>query len=290
MKDQAARLRELTSFYQRDYQVSRPATMRIIAVTSGKGGVGKTNVVVNLAISLGQRGKRVIILDADLGMANVDVLMGLIPRCSLIDVVQGQKTVKEIMLRGPANVGLIPGGSGIQELANLEYYQRERLLQGLLGFEDEADFLLIDTGAGISKNVIGFVSAAHEVIVVITPEPTSITDAYGLIKILSRIKVHDKVNLVVNRIRTLTEAELAAEKVTSAASRFLKFKVEHLGSIAEDRSVGRAVMSQEPLMVAFPNSAAAKNLSEIAGALITGGQATSRGMGGFINRLTRLFS
>lgn len=290
MKDQAARLRELTGFYQRDYQESRPATMRIIAVTSGKGGVGKTNVVVNLAISLGQRGKRVIILDADLGMANVDVLMGLIPRCSLIDVVQGRKTVKDILLRGPANVGLIPGGSGIQELANLEYYQRERLLQGLLGFEDEADFLLIDTGAGISKNVIGFVSAAHEVIVVITPEPTSITDAYGLIKILSRIKVHDKVNLVVNRIRTLTEAELAAEKVTSAASRFLKFKVEHLGSIAEDRSVGRAVMSQEPLMVAFPNSAAAKNLCEIAGALITGGQATNRGMGGFINRLTRLFS
>ncbi|MEW6661741.1 MAG: MinD/ParA family protein [Bacillota bacterium] len=290
MKDQATRLRELTGFLQRENKQAPPVNLRVIAVTSGKGGVGKTNVVVNLAIALAQMGKRVIILDADLGMANVDVLMGLIPRYNLMDVIEGQRTIKDIILRGPANVGLIPGGSGMQELANLEYYQRERLLQGLQGFEDEADFLLIDTGAGISKNVIGFVSAAHEVIVVVTPEPTSITDAYGVIKVLSRIKVHDWVNLVVNRAANLTEACQTAEKVVTAASRFLKFKVVHLGSIADDRTVGRAIMSQEPLITAFPNSAAAKNLREIAGAIITGEQAANRGMGGFINRLTRLFS
>jgi flagellar biosynthesis protein FlhG len=288
MKDQAARLRVLTGYFQREKAPT--LSLRVIAVTSGKGGVGKTNVVVNLAIALAQMGKRVMILDADLGMANVDVLMGLIPRYNLMDVIQGQKSIKDIVLRGPANVGLIPGGSGLQELANLEYYQRERLLHGLQVFEEEADFLLIDTGAGISKNVIGFVSAAHEAIVVVTPEPTAITDAYGIIKVLSRIKAHDRVYLVVNRASTWAEAQITAEKVVSAATRFLKFKVSHLGSIMEDRTVSRAVMSQVPLLTAFPHSSAAKNLRSIAAAIVSGEQAAISGMGGFINRLKQLFS
>lgn len=287
MQDQAAKLRELVKYGREDSAHHAP---RIIAVASGKGGVGKTNLVVNLAIALAEMGQRVVIFDADLGLANVDVLVGVVPKYNLYDVLQGTKTISEIIVTGPAGVRIVPGGSGIQDLANLDYYQRERLVQSLKELEQDTDFLLVDTGAGISRNVLGFISAADEVIIVLTPEPTSLTDAYGVIKIMSKFKLHSEVHLVVNRVASAQEAQQTIGKMVTVVQKFLQIKVLPLGYIFDDKAVGKAVRKQEPFLLRFPDSAAAGSLRQLATNLLEGNYRPPKGTTGFLNRLIRLFS
>ncbi len=288
MSDQATRLRELVQ--KKPVKTNKhPSGLRVIAIASGKGGVGKSNVVINLAIALAKLDYRVVVFDADLGLANVDVLLGMVPQYTLYDILNGQRTLDEVIINGPAGIRVVPGGSGIQELANLDYYQREQLVRGLSHFEDTADFLLIDTGGGISREVLSFVSAADEVLVVTTPEPTSITDAYGIIKIMSRFKVQQDIYLVVNRVTSVAEGQQTAAKLETAAKRFLQVRLAVLGYIAEDRAVGKAVMQQQPLCMAYPHSQAAIDIKQIAAHLVGGAGSNPRGMGGFMDRLLRLF-
>lgn len=293
MTDQASRLRVLTGEARLRSVVGRESLNsgpRVIAVTSGKGGVGKTNLVVNLAIALGKMGKRVIVFDADLGLANVEVMAGIIPEFTLYEVLYGNKTLEDILVTGPHNMKLISGGSGMQELINLDNSQRERLVDSLYSLRDKADFILIDTGAGISRNVLGFVAAAGEVVVVITPEPTSLADAYVLIKVLSRYKVHYGVQIVVNRVANDREAVNTIGRMQLVASRFLSINVDPLGYVSEDEDVGKAIKRQVPLILYKPNAVAARDIFQIAKKLTDGRNENSgSGMERFISRLFKLF-
>ncbi|KUK54624.1 MAG: Site-determining protein [Desulfotomaculum sp. 46_296] len=236
----------------------------VIAVTSGKGGVGKTSMVVNLGLLLAKQRVRTVILDADLGLANVEVLVGIVPPYSIYDVLYGNKTFQDILINGPFDLQIVSGGSGLQELANIEQSQRERLISSLAFFQDKTEILLIDTGAGISRNVLGFVAAAGEVIVVVTPEPTSLTDAYSLIKVLAKFEVHERVFFIVNQASSEQEAVLTAERIILVTNKFLRnIKLEYLGFILKDNVVVEAVKNQTPFVILHPNSQATKSLTQI---------------------------
>lgn len=284
--DQAERLRELKRNFAGAQVKKGP---RIIAVSSGKGGVGKTNFVVNLAIALAQQEKRVVIFDADLGMANIDVLLGMIPKYTLYDVLVGNKELSEVLITGPFNVKIIPGGSGIHELANIDYYQRQKMISSLKALDYTTDFIIIDTGAGISKSVLGFASAADEVIVVMTPEPTSLTDAYGLIKAMSKFKLQSEAYLVVNRVANDQEANQSISRMERVVNRFLQLKIKPLGYIYDDKIVNKSVMKQNPFVLEYPRSKAAISIQRIAQNLLEGSYSPPKGAAGFMKRLIRLF-
>jgi len=260
---------------------------RAIAVASGKGGVGKTSLSVNLALCLAQMGRGVTLFDADLGMANVEVMLGLIPPYSLYEVLYEDKTLEEITVQGPLGINIISGGSGFMEMANLDHTRRKRLLEMLNQFCGRDDFVLIDTGAGINKNVLGFVAAAGEVIIVVTPEPTSLTDAYALIKILANFKVHSEVHLVVNRASDRREAMRTLGRISAATGRFLDIKLNSLGWIPEDRTVSQAIKSQQPFFLTSPNSSASRSVAGIAEFLLEGVRPSSGE--GFWGKLMGLF-
>lgn len=266
---------------------------RVIAVSSGKGGVGKTSMVVNLAITLAAMGQRVVIFDADLGMANAEVLMGITPPSTLFDCLYGDKDIEDIVIPGPCGVKLVSGGSGFLELANLDNVRRQRLIESLSYFDREADFLIVDTGAGISKNVLGFVAAAGEVMVVVNPEPTSLTDAYSLIKVLAMFKVHQEVMLVVNRAADEREARSTSQRVEDVVGQFLQIRVNTIGWVMEDKLVSQAVKDQEPFSLFHPHSPPGRSISRIAQYLVTGRQQADalagNGAKGFIRRLAKLF-
>lgn len=264
------------------------AVPRAVAVASGKGGVGKTSLSVNLALCLAKMGNRVTLFDADLGMANAEVLLGLVPPFSLYEVLYEDKTLEEITVQGPLGIKVISGGSGFLELANLDQNRRQRLIRMLNQFGSQDDFILIDTGAGINKNVLGFVAAAGEVIIVVTPEPTSLTDAYALIKVLANFKVHSEVHLVVNRASDKREAMRTLGRISAATGRFLEIKLNNLGWIPEDRAVSQAIKSQQPYFLSSPNSSASRGVAGIAGSLVEGESPASNG--GFWGRLMGLFS
>lgn len=281
--DQAESLRQMAS------QVGRKA--RAIAVTSGKGGVGKTNLTVNLAVALSGLGLRVGILDGDLGLANVDIVLGITPEFNLSHVLYGQKSLDEIVLKGPAGVSVFAGGSGVYELANLSQWRLQRFVQNIGALDTELDVILIDTGAGISRNVLGFVAACDEVIVVTTPELTAITDAYGVIKLLAANNPSTTVRLVVNMVKTEAEAERVLASLQAVLDQFLKPSValRLLGCIPHDAAVGRAVQEQSPLMIAYPHSKAAASIDAIARRLVTGGPPVRpTGIGGIFQRMAQL--
>lgn len=266
---------------------------RVIAITSGKGGVGKTSLVVNLAITLADMGRQVVVFDADLGLANAEVLMGITPPSTLYDCIYGDKNIEDIIVPGPRGVKVVSGGSGFLELANLDSSRRQKIIEALSYFDQEADFVLIDTGAGISKNVLGFVAAAGEVIVVVTPEPTSLTDAYSLIKILSMFKVHSQVMMVINRAGDEKEALGTAMRMEKVVNQFLQIKLINAGWILEDRVVSQAVKRQEPFSMFKPKSSPSRSISVLADYIVTGRQAVGAmpqvGARGFVSRLVRLF-
>lgn len=261
--DQAEKLRNMVKAQAIPRRVAR-----VITVTSGKGGVGKSSISVNLAIALSRLGHRVIILDADFGLANIEVMLGIRPQYNLADLMFRGKSLSEIVTKGPDNIGFISGGSGIQELTNLTKEQIVYLIQKLVELDKKADIIIVDTGAGIADSVLEFVAASTEVLLVATPEPTSITDAYALLKTLNRkadISLQDKViKMVANRIDTYDEGKELYDKLSLVVSKFLNLRLEYLGAVPQDTCVSKAVMKQKPAITLYPNSQFSKTLNSLA--------------------------
>lgn len=268
MNDQAERLRQLITKSDStridDTPFKRTSVTRVLAVTSGKGGVGKTNLTINLAISLSNLGYSVVVFDADIGLANIDVLLGVVPRFTISEVLNGNRDITEIMTEGPNGIKIIAGGSGISELFEMDNSKREKLINQLVKLEKHADYILIDTGAGISDTVISFVNAANEVILVTTPEPTSLTDAYAMVKALNIKGKHDRLQVVINRAADYKEADEVYKKLNMAANRFLKTKIDKLGYVLDSKLVTESVKSQCPFIVMYPNSQVSKKINNIA--------------------------
>lgn len=264
---------------------------RTITVTSGKGGVGKTSLVANMAICLAQAGQRVIILDADLGLANIDVVFGIRPKHNLMDVISGKMNLDEVMVQGPSGIQIIAGGSGVAELAQLESSKSLKLFDQLKFLEDKTDYLLIDTGAGISSSVISFCQAADQIIVITTTEPTAMADAYGIIKIISNKRPDSHVSVLVNRVDSEGEGEEIHSRLLRVADEFLGFHLHKLGSIPQDRQMHLAVRQQTPLMLFSPMSPAASGIRKIVSTTFheIPEDTPSEGIEGFLTRLTNFF-
>ena len=268
MRDQAERLRELA---QKSKKTSEPTlpdkkikNAKVIAITSGKGGVGKSNISANLSIILSQQGKRVALFDADLGLANIDVILGVTPSYNLTHVVSGGKNLNEVLVEGPAGLKVIAGGSGVHELAQLSLEQIDKLTSNLSLLEEEMDLILVDTGAGLSKSVLNFVLAADEIIVVTMPEPTAIADAYGVIKAIFYHNQEAKVNLLINRVINQKEAEKVAERIIQVCNQFIGKEINCLGYVLEDSKITQAVRIQQPLVLAYPRCPASQCLQRVA--------------------------
>jgi flagellar biosynthesis protein FlhG len=239
-----------------------------IAVTSGKGGVGKTNLSLNLAVELSRMGRRVLLLDADLGLANVDILLGITPRLTLENVLRGECSIFEATVEGPEGLTIVPAASGIGESDAWRAGDREALQADLSRLERGFDLILIDTGAGISSKVIDFVVAADQVLVVAVPEPTSIADAYAMVKVASGMRPDLRVGLVVNRARSSREAYDIHAKFGQIVSRFLNMSVENRGHVLEDGAVEQAVRTQCPFVIGAPRSPAARCVADVARAFV----------------------
>ena len=293
MTDQATRLRQMVS--SESAAAASPVTpaqaeawahVRVVAITSGKGGVGKTNLAVNLAIALQKRGRRVLVIDADLGMANVDILLGAASRKHLLDLLRPEVTLDDVIVRTPHDIQYISGGSGIEKA--LEYDHAEKLLlqQKLADCATRADLILVDTGAGLGRNVMDFILAADEVLLVTTPEPTSLTDAYAVMKAYSIYAAQKNLRLIINRVYEAKESREVAQKLQRAAEKFLHMPVDCLGYVFEDTAVTKAVRKQTPLLKAEPTAAAARCIDALAQSLITGGEMNvKRGWKGFLQQI-----
>lgn len=278
MKDQAEGLRRLVK--------QQKEAARVIAVTSGKGGVGKTNIAVNLALALRERDFRVVLIDVDLGLANVDILLGITPAFNLGHVLRGERTMQEIMAEGPLGLKILSGGSGITDLANLNGWRLEVFIKSLELLNREFDFVILDTGAGIHRNVLSFVLAATEVLVVTTPEPTAITDAYGLLKVIRKQRPDAKVRLVVNMAKSPNEAQLVADKLNSVLLEYVQWEVEYLGYVLQESQTAKAVADQQPVLLAYPTAMSSRSFRRIAG-ILAGEQvdAASIGLKGFFSKV-----
>lgn len=265
MADQAETLRTLNSPKPNtSSQDDMHSLTRVYAVTSGKGGVGKTAVAANTAVSLSKMGKSVLILDADLGLANIDVVFGLAPQYNLNHFFSGEYELEDILIEGPYGIKILPAGSGIQNFTRLDAHQKMRLLDGLDAMHSNFDFVLIDTEAGISENVTYFTTAAQEILVVTTPEPTAITDAYALMKLLST-QYHEKhFNLVVNQVRNDDEALDVYRKLTMVSNRYLDISIDFLGSIPEDRQMIDSIRKQRVIVDLHPTSNIAGAFTKLA--------------------------
>ncbi|MDR2904149.1 MAG: MinD/ParA family protein [Clostridiales bacterium] len=293
--DQAEKLRNL--FENRPMSAGLPQNLsaRVITVTSGKGGVGKTNFTVSLGIYLRKLGKRVVILDADFGLANVELIFGMTPKYSLADMLMGDKSIDEIITEGPMDLKLISGGSGLSELANITEKQMRFLIGNFEYLDSISDIILIDTGAGISKSVVNFVKASHETILITTPEPTSITDAYALIKTIHEEGAEmPEFKVIVNRVDDSQEGAEIFEKLHRVSERFMGIGLESLGAVPFDVNLIKAVKQQKPVALCFPNTAFSKSLEAISARLLdlpTGPvkPAENAGVQSFIKRLAHLF-
>lgn len=267
---------------------------KVIAVTSGKGGVGKTNVTVNLAISLSQKGYRVVIIDADLGLSNIDVVFGIVPQYTLLDSIKNEMSIMDILCDGPNNIKFISGGSGVQELIHLDNNSLDSFIANMSILDHIADYILIDTGAGLSNTVMNFVLSADEVVLVVTPEPTSITDAYALVKTVSNVKKDCTINVLINRADNENEAKKVYNNFSMVSERFLGMKLESLGYLPFDHSFIKAVKQQKPYLLCYPNNSISRLINEITDTLIEKemnlNMVKQAGIKGFINRFVGLFT
>lgn len=278
MEDQALELKEMMSNHK----------TRIIAITSGKGGVGKSNIAVNMAIAYAQQGKKVILIDGDLGMANVNVLLNIVPQYNLMQVIQRQKNMQEIITDTEFGIKFIAGANGFSRIANLnveelDYFAKQFSMLG------NADIILIDTGAGIANNVLQFVAAADEVYVVTTPEPTAITDAYGIIKIITTELVDRRTNikLLVNRVHSADEGKRISERIINIVAQFLNYKVDYIGFVYDDPVVQASVIRQKPFIVVNPTSKPAQCIKHIVGRIEKSDNGTSEGVSNFLKKFLR---
>ncbi|AEF82745.1 MinD/ParA family protein [Leadbettera azotonutricia] len=266
---------------------SKNGKTRIITVTSGKGGVGKTNVSVNMALAYARLGKKVVVMDADLGLANVNVMLNMIPKYNLYHVIRKQKTMKEIMVETNYGISIVAGASGFSKIANLTEEERQNFIEELETLSN-ADIIIIDTSAGVSSNVLDFIAAADDAVIITTPEPTAITDAYGIIKIIAT--EYDNLNmglkLVVNRVKSAAEAKKVSDRMTTIAGQFLNLKVDYLGYIYDDATVSQAVLRQKPFMIIDPKCKASLCIQHIVGRME---KSELRESGGFGSMLKRLF-
>lgn len=250
--------------------LSASATPRVIAVTSGKGGVGKTNIVGNLAIACQRMGKRILIFDADLGLANIDIIFGINPKYTIAEVIRGEKELSQIIIAGPEGVSLIPASSGIQELAQLEEGHKINLLNEFDRLNDRYDIVLIDTGAGISSNVIYFNIAAQERIVVLTPEPTSITDAYALMKVMYNQHKTDNFYLLVNMAPNEQKAKSVYRHLCNVVARFMgNISIDYAGFIPVDNRLPEAVRRREPVNCCYPDAPSSQSFNTLARYLLS---------------------
>jgi len=286
MHDQAQALRERV----RARIGTAPGTTRVVAVTSGKGGVGKSNFSLNFAIALRNRGHSVLVFDADIGMANIDVLLGSPARYSLVHLLRKEKTIWEIIQEGPGGLRFIAGGSGFLDLLRLDEEQLEYFVTEVEKLHGHFDFVLFDTGAGLSKETARFITAADETIVVTTPEPTAVTDAYALIKMVSAGGEPVRFRLVINRAADEREGIQTADHFRRVAARFLGLDILPLGYVPDDQHVPKAVKKQVPLLHAYPHCPAAKGIDRIASSfLMEERTAAPAGIRGFLSRIRRIW-
>src|SRR5438874_2203658 len=280
--DQAASLRTM---------MGQRASANVIAVTSGKGGVGKSNVAVNLAIKFASARKNVVLLDADLGLANADVLCNIDLPCNLSHVIARKKELRDVMVRAPGGFHLIGGASGLARMADLTDFDRQRLVDALGELEQQCDIILIDTGAGISPNVLSFTRAADHVLVVTTPEPTAITDAYAVVKVLSKDGGERKISLLVNQVRSANEARIVHGRIAQVAKQFLGVSVLDGGHVLNDEAVPQAVRRRTPFVLGSPRSPASQCIAQLAMRLQqgVGGAGNENGAAGFFSRMGRWF-
>jgi len=242
--DQASGLRQMVN----------PRPVRTIAVTGGKGGVGKTNVSVNLGVAAAEMGQKVMLLDADLGLANIDVVLGLHPEYDLSHVMRGERTLDEILVEGPAGLQVVPGASGLQSLAELSPAEHTGLIRAFSELAADTELLIVDTAAGISDTVLSFSRAAHEIVVVVCDEPASITDAYAIIKLLNRDYGHQRFRVLANMVRSAQEGRELFNKMCRVTDRYLDVTLGFMGAIPFDESLRKAVRTQRPVVQAFPRS------------------------------------
>ncbi|MCI7260600.1 MAG: MinD/ParA family protein [Selenomonas sp.] len=293
MQDQATRLRQLVgdkteykTLVTEDNSASLRAGAKVLAVTSGKGGVGKTNITVNLAIALKRAGKKVLVIDADLGMANVDVVLGSRSHKHLLNLLEDGVELNNVLINGPYGVKYISGGSGIEKAIDFSMEQRQLLMQKLAACGSQADIILLDTGAGLGKNVMDFVLAADEVLLITTPEPTALTDAYAMMKAYSMYAKEKNLRLIINRVYDEQESKDVAAKLKQTAERFLQMPIDCLGYVYEDSAVMRSVRQQTPFLVANANCTAAKCIEALAASLLYGREMTvKRGWKGFLQEI-----
>ncbi len=283
MADQAETLREIMRTKNGSAEASKT---RVIAIASGKGGVGKTNIATNIAIAYANLGKRVVLMDADLGLANVNVVLGIIPKYNLYHVIRRQKTMREIIMDTNYGIRIVAGASGFAKIANLNEEERNGFVEEFSELGN-ADVVIIDTGAGVSSNVLSFIAAADEAIIVTTPEPTAITDAYGIIKIIATEidNLSLGLKLIVNRVSSVTEGKRVAERIVNIAGQFLNLKVDYLGYVYDDPDVHQSVLRQRPFLVGNPKSKASICVQHIVGRLEKVEFREGGGVGQFLRRL-----
>lgn len=288
--DQAEQLRNII---KKNQQTVRPAA-RVITVTSGKGGVGKSNVSINLAVQFRKMGKRVIIFDADFGLANIEVMFGAVPKHNLGDLIYQGKNIREIITMGPMDIGFISGGSGIAGMSNLGKDYINYLIQNLAELDLMADVIIIDTGAGISDSVLEFLVASGEVLLVTTPEPTSITDSYSILKALNRHPRFNKdttqIKVVANKVSDFDEGKQLYNKLNVVVGRYLKIPISFVGVIPDDPMLQKAVMQQSPVSISYPNAKATKAFEDLSTVLVNNQTEPvfhKRGMAGFFANMVR---
>lgn len=288
MMDQAQQLRNIIK--AKDLKQVKNA--RVITITSGKGGVGKSNVAVNLAVQLRKQGKKVIILDADFGLANIEVMFGVIPKQNLFSMMYQGKSIREVISPGPMDIGFISGGNGVLGLNNLNREQIMLLVKSISELNELADVIIIDTGAGVTDQVLEFVLASPEVLLVTTPEPSSLTDSYSVLKALYRnpnfVEAETKIHLVANRVNSIEDGQMVYDKLKSVVEQFLNGNINYLGMIPRDVALERAVRQQKIVSLNEPNSDSAKAFEVLTKNLLEGthSQATmKRGIGQIFSQL-----